>query len=267
MRVKFICRRLASLVVSLSVCGSCLAQSLGTAFSDLWWNPAESGWGVTVDHQQDVMFLTFFIYRSDGSPYWVTSLLTHPVDPSRPFFFSGDVYETHGPSFGQPFNPSLVTNRKVGTATFNATQGNAATLTYAIDGVTVTKSIQRQTLRFLDFSGAFNGIVNYQLSSCANPSLNGQQLVLPGQLTILHSGAEYKMVLQTALGTCGFVGTYGQTGSIGAASGTLSCNDGTAGTFSMSAMQWTIYGMSAQIVAHQTGDCTLSGIIGGIGVH
>jgi len=69
MRVKFICRRLASLVVSLSVCGSCLAQSLGTAFSDLWWNPAESGWGVTVDHQQDVMFLTFFIYRSDGSPY------------------------------------------------------------------------------------------------------------------------------------------------------------------------------------------------------
>ena len=151
MRVKFICRGLASLMVSLSVCGSCLAQSLGTTFTDLWWNPSESGWGVTVDHQQDVMFLTFFVYRSDGSPYWVTSLLTHPIDPSRPFFFSGDVSETHGPSFGQPFDPSLVTNRKVGTATFNATQGNAATLTYSIDGVTVTKSIQRQTLRFFDF--------------------------------------------------------------------------------------------------------------------
>ena len=185
---------------------------------------------------------------------------------SRPFFFSGDAYETHGPSFGQPFDSALVTNRKVGTATFNATQGNAATLTYSIDGVTVTKSIQRQTLRFLDFSGLFNGIVNYQLSSCSNPSLNGQQFVLPGQLAILQSGAEYKMVLQTS-DTCSFVGTYAQTGSIGAASGTLSCNDGTTGTFSMTAMQWTIYGMSAQIVAHQTGGCTLSGIIGGIGVH
>ena len=40
-----------------------------------------------------------------------------------------------------------------------------------------------------------------------------QQLVLPGQLTILHSGAEYKMVLQTS-DTCSFVGTYAQTGQL-----------------------------------------------------
>ena len=94
MNIHLVSRVLASLIASLCVCGGCLAQSLGTAFSDLWWNPAESGWGVTIDHQQDVMFLTFFIYRNDGSPYWVTSLLTHPVDPNRPFFFSGDAYET-----------------------------------------------------------------------------------------------------------------------------------------------------------------------------
>ena len=104
MRVRFL-HTLAPVMMSLCICGSCLAQSLGTAFSDLWWNPAESGWGVTVDHQQDVMFLTSFIYRRDGSPYWVTSVLSHPVDPSRPFFFSGDVYETHG---HQPDAPALL---------------------------------------------------------------------------------------------------------------------------------------------------------------
>ena len=51
---------LSALTLTICVCANCNAQSLGTAFSDLWWNPAESGWGVTVDHQQDAMFLTFF---------------------------------------------------------------------------------------------------------------------------------------------------------------------------------------------------------------
>src|SRR6476661_2986839 len=98
MQSQFI-RRTTALLVSLCIAGSCFAQSLGTIFSDLWWNPAESGWGVTVDHQQDVMFLTFFVYRADGSPYWVTSLLTHTSNSAGPFAFSGDVYETRGPQF------------------------------------------------------------------------------------------------------------------------------------------------------------------------
>jgi len=61
--------------VGLIMAASAGAQNLGTLFSDLWWNPAESGWGVTVDHQQDVMFLTFFVYRADNSTYWVTATL------------------------------------------------------------------------------------------------------------------------------------------------------------------------------------------------
>ena len=67
--VRSVSASLSALTLTICICANCNAQSLGTAFSDLWWNPAESGWGVTVDHQQDVMFLMFFIYRSDGSPY------------------------------------------------------------------------------------------------------------------------------------------------------------------------------------------------------
>ncbi|HEX5633216.1 MAG TPA: S8 family serine peptidase, partial [Gemmatimonadales bacterium] len=29
-------------------------------YSDLWWNPAESGWGVNLEHQGDVIFATWF---------------------------------------------------------------------------------------------------------------------------------------------------------------------------------------------------------------
>src|SRR5690349_6413848 len=153
MRSQFI-RRTAALIVCLFVGGSCFAQSLGTTFTDLWWNPAESGWGVTVDHQQDVMFLTFFIYRADGSPYWVTGALFRTgTNTVAPFTFSGDLNENHGPYYGGAFNPSLVGVRKVGTATFTASILSGATLTYSVDGVTVTKSLQRQTLHNLDFSG------------------------------------------------------------------------------------------------------------------
>lgn len=156
-------------VVFVSASFNVFAQSLGTTFSDLWWNPAESGWGVTVDHQQDVMFLTFFIYRTDGSPYWVTALLRSTGSDAAPFTYTGDVYENSGPYFGSSFNPAQVSARKVGSATFSASAISAATLVYTVNGVTVSKSLQRETLQNLDFSGAFNGVLNYELSGCPTP--------------------------------------------------------------------------------------------------
>jgi len=266
-----ILRNLAACVVfGTLTCGTGFAQSLGTTFSDLWWNPAESGWGVTVDHQQDVMFLTFFIYRADGSPYWVAALLTRTsASDALPFVFSGDVYEYSGPYFGGPFNPSLVNNRKVGTAIFSTPYVNSATLTYTVDGVTVTKSLQRQTLQNLDFSGVFNGVLNCELSGCANPSQNGQQIAVGGPITIVQSGGEFQMLFQPSSNpnNCGFVGSYSQTGSLGSVTGTFSCSEGTKGSFSITGLQWTIFGMSGAISAQETGDCAFAGLIGGTGVH
>lgn len=261
------CFRQLLAVLAFAICTPLAsAQSLGTTFSDLWWNPAESGWGVTIDHQQDVMFLTFFIYRADGSPYWVTALLNRVSGETLPFVFTGSVYENSGPYFGGAFNPSQVGAQQVGTATFITPQVNSAILTYSINGVTVTKSLQRQTLRNLDFSGVFNGSLNYQLSGCA---LAGQQIVLGGQITVLQNGAEFQMLFQP-IGTsvnCGFVGTYSQTGSIGAVTGNLTCSDGSSGTFSLSGLQWTIFGMSASVSAHESDGCSLAGFIGGTGIH
>ena len=34
-------------------------------YTDLWWIPAESGWGVKVVQTDNFMFLTFFIYGED----------------------------------------------------------------------------------------------------------------------------------------------------------------------------------------------------------
>ena len=268
--IGFRSRLLSFLLASFAlISGAATSQVLGTTYSDLWWNPSESGWGVTVNHQQDVMFLTFFVYRADTSPYWVTatlgrvgfSTLAHP-----PHVFTGDLYETKGPMFSGAFNPSLVTNRKVGTATFTGTLINAATLQYSIDGASVTKSLERQTLRLIDFSGIYLGGTDYLLSNCTIASNNNQEVADTGLMTISQSGTSLRITAQGASSTCTFFGTYGQTGSIGSTTGSFSCSDGTNGTFALDGMQWTLFGMSTRL-SGRSQFCNFLGILGGIGVH
>lgn len=260
-------RYLVAITAGLIMGTSAIAQNLGTTFSDLWWNPAESGWGVTVDHQQDVMFLTFFVYRADGSPYWVTATLQKVGFSglaTSPQVFTGDLNETHGPSFGVPFNSAPVTYRKVGTATFTAPNFIAATLQYSIDGVNVTKNIERQTLRFVNYTGQYLGGTVYTFSNCQNPANNNQTLADGGLLTIIQSGTSFQLTAQGQTLSCVFNGTYSQKGKLGYVNGgNYSCADGTIGTFAMQGLEWTILGMSGAVTG-QNQVCQFSGYFGGI---
>ena len=44
-----------------------------TDVSDLWWNPAESGWGLQMVQESGFVFATLFIYGQDGRPTWATA--------------------------------------------------------------------------------------------------------------------------------------------------------------------------------------------------
>ena len=114
-------------------------------YQDLWWNPAESGWGVNVTHQGNILFATLFNYAADGTGIWlILSRGDRQADGSS---FTGDLFRTTGPAFNAvPFTPITQANlTRVGTMTFAFQSGNTGTLTYSIDGVSVTKPIQRQT--------------------------------------------------------------------------------------------------------------------------
>ena len=52
-----------------------------TNYTDMWFNPSESGWGVnfTQDYNGPI-FATFFVYAASGSPTWVVGLLA--LDPA-----------------------------------------------------------------------------------------------------------------------------------------------------------------------------------------
>jgi hypothetical protein len=112
-------------------------------YSDIWWNPAESGWGITIADHDSQLFAVWFTYGPDGRPTWyVVPGGTFAADKSH---FQGDVYATTGPPFSSaPFDPSRVTTRKVGTAAIDFTSASAGTFTYDVAGVRKSKVIQRQ---------------------------------------------------------------------------------------------------------------------------
>lgn len=104
--------------------------SLATNYQDLWWNaPAgsESGWGINLTQQGDVVFAVWFTYDLDGTPLWLAVTATK----TGPATFAGDLFRVSGPRF-DAFSPADVIRTKVGTATFTFADGNHATFAYSV---------------------------------------------------------------------------------------------------------------------------------------
>ena len=114
-------------------------------YQDLWWNPAESGWGINFTHQSDIIFATLFTYDAAGKGMWL--ILSRGDRIAGTQNFAGALYRTTGPKFDAvPFTPIGLSNlTQVGNMRVEFTDGNTATLIYDVSGASVTKNIQRQT--------------------------------------------------------------------------------------------------------------------------
>jgi hypothetical protein len=109
-------------------------------YTDLWWNPNESGWGLVVSHQYGVMFLAWFVYDDNGKPVWYV-VPDCVVTGSN---CTGTVYGTTGPPLGPSFDPTLVHVTAGGTVTLNFSDANNGILTLTVNGVSGSKSITRE---------------------------------------------------------------------------------------------------------------------------
>jgi hypothetical protein len=118
--------------------------ALATNYTDLWWNaPAgsESGWGVNMAHQGDLIFATWFTYDEAGRPWWLIAELQKRASGE----YSGAVSTVTGPPFDTvPFDPGKVKETVVGTASVAFVNGNSANLAYSVNGTAQTKAITRQ---------------------------------------------------------------------------------------------------------------------------
>jgi hypothetical protein len=118
-----------------------------TNYQDLWWNSppgSESGWGLNITHQGNILFITWFTYDLDGTPLWLSAT----VQQTAPMTYSGALNRTFGPPFNAtPWNPAIVTVSSVGSATLTFADGNHATFAYTVNGVSQSKQITREVFR------------------------------------------------------------------------------------------------------------------------
>jgi hypothetical protein len=134
-------------------------------FQGLWYRgEVESGWGVNLAHQGNIIFATWFTYDTDGSQMW---LVGSDVRKGTGNTFTGALYRTTGPAFNsQPFTPIGASNiTQVGTITFTFTDANNGTMSYTVNGVTQSKPIVRQVfgpLPTCEANGAQGSTLNFQ---------------------------------------------------------------------------------------------------------
>jgi lysyl endopeptidase len=126
-----------------------LAPYLGSAaanvdYSDLWWNPSESGWGLNiVQHASRNIFAVWFTYDANGSPRWF--VIPGGTWNSATYTFTAAMYQTSGPAASTAtFNPQLVKTTQVGNATITFSDANDGTFAYTVNGVPGSKAITRQ---------------------------------------------------------------------------------------------------------------------------
>ena len=113
-------------------------------YSAMWWNAAESGWGMSVlqSAASKKLFTVIYSYASDRRATW---FVLPDGQWTSNTVFTGTLYQTTGPTFNSsPFDPTQINVSNVGTATLTFSGVGAGSLQYTVNGVSVTKSIVRQ---------------------------------------------------------------------------------------------------------------------------
>ena len=118
--------------------------ALATNYQDLWWatpRGSESGWGINLTEQSNIIFGTWFTYDVDGTPLWLSVTASN----TAPGVYTGKLYRTTGPPFNAvPFNPAAVVRTPVGTANFTFSDGANAMFAYTVNGIAQMKAITRE---------------------------------------------------------------------------------------------------------------------------
>lgn len=270
-------RLLALFALGIAFAMPARATTYSIDFSDIWWNAAESGWGINVIQRSDIIFATLFVYGPDNTARWYSATL-RPVNPQPSGLtrFSGALIRTTGPWFGTPvFNPNTVTVAPVGNITLSFNSPVTGQLQYDVDGVQVFKEITRQPFGTENLTGQYVGGMYAIASQCQNPNNNGPGYIT-GVITVtqptidnqLRSNFRVDFFAGGIASTCVFSGPYQQLGKMATVSnGSFSCTVGnqnsSAGTFTMTALDAQVNGFHANFTG---GDqfCNYNGRFGGI---
>ncbi len=114
--------------------------SAPTTRSATWWVDAESGWGLSIFDQGNVIVPAWFTYDSDGEPTW---FFVPGAFAQADGSFRGDLQRLSGVRFDQISGPATSNTQTVGSATFRFLGDDGLEFSYTVDGVTQSKRMTR----------------------------------------------------------------------------------------------------------------------------
>ena len=217
--------------------------------TDIWYNPAEPGWGVNLVQSDNFIFASFFVYGQNGSPIWYSGQLTW--DGAR---YTGGLYAVTGTWFAVPWQTGNLSVAQAGTASFepSALGAHRGTLSYTVNGVaTVTKSVERQTLTTIALGGSYTGGQSGTYSGCTNAADNRAYTDRYDlEVTHLASGnATFQFTYSASL-TCTLSGALEQHGlQYRIPNATYQCSDGVNTSATVSEIRATAQGIEGRVSA------------------
>ncbi len=272
--------------IACAICACALGHAGATLSPDptgLWYDPAESGWGLTVAQQGGEAFAVLFLYDQAGRPTWyfASDLNAPHLDPLPPGGLNdvdGALYRAAGPWFGGTFDPHAVTVTPVGSLTLSYTDPVRRLLKvdYTIDGTNYSKTVQPQTwasnaaLLVGTFEGGLS-LTGKSAADCEAVQYGPADPASSFNFSVRMDAGALRFTWVTGIDTsCQAVGTYTQSGQLGSVDGMLQC--GTSATLSnpvppvplqLSGLAITGSGFAGAATVRR-GNCVYTGNFGGV---
>jgi hypothetical protein len=137
-----------------------------------WWYTAnEAGTGISLEIQNNKLFMAWYTYDEEGRPVWLTSPGTLTDDNH----FSGKLYTWTGWPLGTPY--LTATSEEVGTVEINFTSSDQASLSWTYD----TSQGQKIITRFMDAMSPGQKDLRNITGWWWNPDYNGMGIFIEVQ--------------------------------------------------------------------------------------
>lgn len=123
-------------------------------YQGLWWNPNESGWGMSITKHGSLIFAAIYAFDQSGEPTWyVMSSCPLPATSC-----TGTIYKVSGGSMPTArWNGTGVQVSSAGTGTLSFSDASNGQFSFTIDGVAGVKSIVKNQFA----TGATAPAINY----------------------------------------------------------------------------------------------------------
>jgi hypothetical protein len=244
-------KRVAAWILAVVVVGSPLAGA--SDYSDLWWKPDESGWGMSLVHQGDTAFVLLFVYGADGEARWYVASDARAVAYAgeRPVF-AGTLHRARGPWLGAPFDPSRVETAPVGSVSVEALSSGKVRVHYSAEGASGVKELVRLTWATPETEGFY--LATFSLRQSLPNGVAYGVMAFAADASLRLEGPALWIRAEDALGrTCEYTGERLQAGRIAHAAGTFQCTPGaggiagSSGTFEIEDLQVTANGFTGYL--------------------